>query len=102
MQRMSARNSERNGLLWNLVDAVSREELGPDRYDNHSMGLLFEELIRISNEQSNETAGEHFTPRDVVQLMGRLLLTGEEQRLQEPGVIQSIYDLCWARGACFP
>ena len=89
---------ERNGLLWNLVDAVSREELGPDRYDNHSMGLLFEELIRISNEQSNETAGEHFTPRDVVQLMGRLLLTGEEQRLQEPGVIQSIYDLCCGTG----
>ena len=65
-------------VLWNLVDAVSREELGPERYDNHSMGLLFEELIRISNEQSNETAGEHFTPRDVVQLMGALL-TGEEQ-----------------------
>ena len=89
---------ERNGLLWNLVDAVSREELGPERYDNHSMGLLFEELIRISNEQSNETAGEHFTPRDVVQLMGRLLLTGEEQRLKEPGVIQSIYDLCCGTG----
>ena len=89
---------ERNGLLFKLIDEVSRLDLSVETHDNHDMGLLFEELIRISNEQSNETAGEHFTPRDVVKLMAAVLLEGEDERLKEPGAIHKIYDLCCGTG----
>ena len=89
---------ERNGLLFKLIDEVSRLDVSVETHDNHNMGLLFEELIRISNDRSNETAGEHFTPRDVVQLMAAVLLEGEEERLKEPGAIHNIYDLCCGTG----
>lgn len=60
-------------LLPLVVDRIGKVDLSPDRMSNLEMGYLFEELIRRFSEQSNETAGEHFTPREVVRLMVRLL-----------------------------
>ena len=53
---------ERN-LLYEVVKAFARLDLSPQRVDNMQMGYVFEEIIRIGAEQSNEEAGEHFTPR---------------------------------------
>ena len=63
--------------------------LSPKNISNHDMGTIFEELIRKFSETSNEEAGEHFTPRDVVKLMTELLFVGEEQ---ESGSIKLVYD----------
>ena len=82
----------KNRLLYEMIDAICKIDLHTDAIDNHGMGYVFEELIRISNEQSNETAGEHFTPRDVIALMNTLLFAGEKEQLSKPGVIRTIYD----------
>lgn len=79
-------------LLYEMIDAICRVDLHIDVVDNHTMGYLFEELIRISNEQSNETAGEHFTPRDVIALMNAVMFTGEKETLSQEGLIRTIYD----------
>jgi type I restriction enzyme M protein len=67
-------------------------DLHTDKVDNHNMGYVFEELIRISNEQSNETAGEHFTPRDVIELMVKIVFSTEKETLTQPGIIRTLYD----------
>ncbi len=59
----------------------------PDRVSNLEMGYLFEELIRRFSEQSNETAGEHFTPREVIRLMVNLLFIEDNDMLSKPGII---------------
>lgn len=82
----------KNRLLFQLVDAISGVDLHNNKVDNHDMGYIFEELIRIANEQSNETAGEHFTPRDVIQLMVEILFSTEKEVLKRPGTIRTIYD----------
>lgn len=82
----------KNRLLYEMIDAICKIDLHTDAIDNHGMGYVFEELIRISNEQSNETAGEHFTPRDVIALMNTILFAGEREKLANPGVIRTIYD----------
>lgn len=85
----------KNKLLYQMIDAISQVNLSPDgpkRVENHDMGYIFEELIRISNEQSNETAGEHFTPRDVIELMIKILFSTEKDALTQPGIIRTIYD----------
>lgn len=82
----------RNGLLYSLIQELDELDLSPENVDNHDMGYVFEELIRISNEQSNETAGEHFTPRDVIRLMSAILFTPDRDVLRQPGTIRSIYD----------
>ena len=82
----------RNGLLYQMIRAVSGLDFSPEKYDNHDMGYVFEELIRISNEQSNETAGEHFTPRDVIRLMSAILFTPDKQDLNRRGIIRTIFD----------
>ena len=56
------------------------------------MGLVFEELIRRFSEQSNETAGEHFTPREVIRLMVDLLFVEDDDALRKPGMVRSLYD----------
>jgi len=66
-------------------------DLSPENVDNMQMGYIFEELIRIGAEQSNEEAGEHFTPREVIKLMVDLLLT-PEQDLGKSHVVKTIYD----------
>ena len=82
----------KNRLLFEMIDATSNIDLHTKSVDNHTMGYIFEELIRISNEQSNETAGEHFTPRDVIALMNTILYTSEKEELCKSGIIRSIFD----------
>lgn len=82
----------KNKLLYEMIDAICKIDLHTDNLDNHSMGYVFEELIRISNEQSNETAGEHFTPRDVIELMNSFLFSGEKEKLSQLGIIRTIFD----------
>ncbi len=79
-------------LLYLALKEFNRIDLHPDKVENHIIGLAFEDLIRRFAEQSNETAGEHYTPRDVVRLMTSILFTGEEKELAKPGVIKEIYD----------
>lgn len=82
----------RNGLLYLMIQAIAALDFSPEKYDNHDMGYIFEELIRISNEQSNETAGEHFTPRDVIRLMSAILFTPDKEQLNHRGIIRTIFD----------
>lgn len=85
-----ARMAEKN-LLYEVVKKFAATDLSPDRVDNVQMGYVFEELIRIGAEQSNEEAGEHFTPREVIKLMVNLLLS-PEQDLRKSHVVKTIYD----------
>src|SRR5205823_478227 len=64
----------------------------PDAVSNAQMGTVFEELIRKFAELSNETAGEHFTPREVIRLMVNLIFAEDDDALTKPGVVRSIYD----------
>lgn len=83
--------AERN-LLSQVMSSFVDIDLHPDRVTNADMGSVFEELIRRFSEQSNETAGEHFTPREVVRLMVDLLFVNDGASLTEPGKVISIYD----------
>src|SRR4051794_1711561 len=67
-------------------------DLHPDTVPNESMGDIFEELIRRFSEISNETAGEHFTPREVVRLCAELVLAGDEELRTTPGIVRTVYD----------
>lgn len=80
------------GLLYQVTEKFARIDLHPDKVDNHQMGLVFEELIRRFAELSNETAGEHFTPREVIRLMVNLLFVEDDAILSKPGVVRTIYD----------
>lgn len=79
-------------LLFKLVQMFANVDLHPDVVPNETMGLVFEELIRKFAEASNETAGEHFTPREVIQLIVHCLFAGDDEALSKPGVIRSMYD----------
>ena len=80
------------GLLYPILARFADVDLHPDRVSNVDMGYLFEELIRRFAEQSNETAGEHFTPREVVALMVELLFAADWDRLNQPGAIVTMLD----------
>ena len=82
----------RNNLLYKMISAITDLDFSLNEVDNHDMGYVFEELIRIANDQSNEQAGEHFTPRDVIRLMSAILFTPEADELRQPGIIRTIYD----------
>ena len=84
------RMAEKN-LLYEVVKKFAEVDLAPERVDNVQMGYVFEELIRIGAEQSNEEAGEHFTPREVIRLMVNLLLSPERD-LRKSYVVKTIYD----------
>lgn len=86
VQQLSA-----NNLLYQVVQRFASIDLSPATISNFGMGIIFEELIRKFAESSNETAGEHFTPRDIVHLTTSLVLTGQENRLT-PNSIVTIYD----------
>jgi len=78
--------------LFNVVKAMADVDLHPDNgIDNLQMGYLFEHLVMKFNEQANEEAGDHFTPREVIKLMTSLVYTGEED-VYKPGVYREIYD----------
>jgi len=77
--------------LFNIVKQMATVDLHPDRVDNLQMGYLFEHLVMRFNEQANEEAGDHFTPREVIELMANLIYTGE-QDVYKPGIYRTIYD----------
>jgi len=79
-------------LLFKVVQKVRKTDLSPSAISNHDMGLTFEELIRRFAEGSNETAGEHFTPRDIVRLTTSLVFMEDDDALTKPGIIRTIYD----------
>ncbi|MDV7212411.1 type I restriction-modification system subunit M [Azotobacter beijerinckii] len=78
-------------LLYQVVQRFAATDLSPERISNFGMGIIFEELIRKFAESSNETAGEHFTPRDIVHLTTSLVITGQDAKLK-PNSIVTIYD----------
>lgn len=91
----------KNNKLFLLVDKFTEIDLHPDVIDNHTMGQIFEELLRRFSEMSNETSGEHYTPRDVVKLLVSLVFSGEEKNLQDNsgGInVRTIFDPCCGTG----
>jgi type I restriction enzyme M protein len=82
----------KNNLLFMLVDKFTEIDLHPQVVSNHEMGLIFEELLRRFSEMSNETAGEHYTPREVIRLMVNLLFAEHTTELQGQGIIRTVYD----------
>jgi type I restriction enzyme M protein len=79
-------------LLYKIVQKVRQTDLSPKAITNHDMGLVFEELIRRFAESSNDTAGEHFTPRDIVRLTTSLVFMEDDDALTKQGIIRTIYD----------
>ncbi len=80
------------GLLYLVTEKFATIDLHPSAVSNAQMGAVFEELIRKFAELSNETAGEHFTPREVIRLMVDLLFIEDDDALRRPGVVRSLYD----------
>ncbi len=79
-------------LLYKVVQKFANTDLSPEAISNHDMGFVFEELIRKFAESSNETAGEHFTPRDIVRLTTALVFMEDDKALSKDGIIRTIYD----------
>lgn len=79
-------------LIYPIMQRFLRVDVHPDRVDNHEMGYIFEELIRKFSEQYNETAGEHFTPREVIRLMVELIFSEDDEVLHVPHKIRKVYD----------
>lgn len=79
-------------LLYLVLGKFADIDLHPEVVSNLQMGYIFEELIRRFSEQSNETAGEHFTPREVIRLMVDLLFAGESTELRTKGIVRTLYD----------
>jgi len=88
----------KNNRLFIFCDKFTEVDLHPDKVDNRTMGLVFEELLRKFSEMSNETSGEHYTPRDVVQLLVSLLFAEHSQELRGEGIVRSIFDPCCGTG----
>ena len=82
----------KSGLLYLVSEKFATIDLHPEVVSNAQMGAVFEELIRKFAEISNETAGEHFTPRDAIRLMVNLLFIEDDDALTKPGVVRSLYD----------
>lgn len=78
--------------LYTVTEKFTGADFHPSKVSNIQMGLVFEELIRWANERSNETAGDHYTPREVISLMVQLLFAADDDALSKPGVVRSIYD----------
>ena len=83
---------EEADLLYKVAKRFATTDLHPEVVDNYNMGLVFEELIRRFAESSNETAGEHFTPRDIVRLTTSLVFCNDDDLLTQSGLVRSIYD----------
>lgn len=82
----------KNDLLYRLVEKFCEVDLSPRSVSNHEMGYIFEELLRRFSEMSNATAGEHYTPREVIRLMVSLMFAEHKQDLQGKGIIRSVFD----------
>jgi len=88
----------KNKKLYSLIDKFTEVDLHPNVVDNHMMGQIFEELLRKFSEMSNETSGEHYTPRDIVKLLVSLVFSENQENLQGEGIIRSIFDPCCGTG----
>jgi type I restriction enzyme M protein len=87
-----------NNLLFMVIKRFQEIDLHPNKVSSMEMGYLFEELIRKFAEISNETAGEHFTPREVIRLMINLLFLNDHDILTKKGIVKTIYDCCAGTG----
>lgn len=83
---------DESNRLYLVLSKFADIDLHPDAVPNHEMGLVFEDLIRRFNEASNETAGDHFTPREVIRLMVNLLFTPDSQILRTKGIVKTLCD----------
>ena len=83
---------EKANLLYLVVKRFQEVDMHPDVMSNVEAGYLFEELIRKFAEISNETAGEHFTPREVIRLMVNLLFIADQNVLTQPGIVKTLFD----------
>ncbi len=83
---------DKANLLYMVVGKFLEIDLHPDAVDNTEMGYVYEELVRRFSEQSNETAGEHFTPREVIHLMVNLLFIEDDDALRKAGAVRTLYD----------
>ncbi|MCB9604588.1 MAG: SAM-dependent DNA methyltransferase [Sandaracinus sp.] len=83
---------DEGNILFLVVKRFTEVDLHPEVVPNHMMGSIFEDLIRRFAEQSNETAGEHFTPREVIRLMVNLLLSRDDEVLRAKGIVKTLYD----------
>ena len=83
---------DKANLLYMVVSKFAEIDLHPDKVSNLEMGYLYEELIRRFSELSNETAGEHFTPREVIRLMVNLLFIDDDDLLAKPGIVKTMFD----------
>jgi type I restriction enzyme M protein len=87
-----------NNLLFMIVKRFQEIDLHPDTISSMEMGYMFEELIRKFAEISNETAGEHFTPREVIKMMVNILFLNDREILTKKGITKTIYDCCAGTG----
>ncbi len=87
-----------SNLLYLVLQRFTAVDLSPKRVSNTDMGSIFEELIRRFAELSNETAGHHFTPREVIRLMVHLLFHDDDLVLRGEGTVRTLYDPCAGTG----
>jgi type I restriction enzyme M protein len=88
----------KNNRLFEFIEKFSEIDLHPSVVSNHQMGQVFEELIRRFSEMSNETSGEHYTPRDVVNLLVAMVFSQDSEKLSGKGKVRSIFDPCCGTG----
>lgn len=83
---------DKSNLLYMIIKRFAEVDLHPDKIQNIEMGYIFEELIRKFADLSNETAGEHFTPREVIRLMVNILFLNDKEILTKKGIVKTLYD----------
>ncbi len=83
---------DKSNLLYKVVKQFAEIDLHPEKIPNYQMGYIFEELIRKFADLSNETAGEHFTPREVIRLMVNILFQNDREVLRKRGIVKTLYD----------
>lgn len=88
----------KNKKLYSLIDKFTEVDLHPEVVDNHMMGSIFEELLRRFSEMSNETSGEHYTPRDYVRLLVSLVFSEDVENMKGEGIIRTMLDPCGGTG----
>jgi type I restriction enzyme M protein len=88
----------KNNKLYTLIDKFTEVDLHPKQVNNRMMGQIFEEILRRFSEMSNQTSGEHYTPRDIVKLLVSLVFSGSQDDFEGEGIIRSIFDPCCGTG----